>query len=354
MSTIDTGAFVSEMTKNTLAQFGWQPGDPVLDTLSELIQAIREKTPPKKAGVLIDIDVMAPQDIEAMREALSAAKSAKELETKNAATQAEINKLAPGVRDAFAQLVNLTEKTSENTEKPQEENTSVEIVDDRRTTSTNTAAPSTPNEPAKPEIEIPPPAKPDTSPETGVAQPDLLSVATPAFCPRCDWDMRRAYEVEISPVDKENFLVTILSGTRFKRDYTILNGKYTVIFRTLLAEENKKIHRQLVLEQKANEFFSDTEWFLRFFEYRLACSVESIIINDKVVALIPELDELTGNPLPAKLDDPSLPGLLRLHSYVIKELLGAEVVRRLVSKQFREFQRLYEALEAMALEPNFW
>jgi hypothetical protein len=307
--------------------------------MGELIQQIRERSLPKKPGVLIDIDTMSEEDVARVKAELATAKQFRDDAQKNEEINKAVSAVAPGVQDAYEKILRATAA--------QGSESGVEIVDDR-------AAAATEKQPNKPEPEIPAPPKPDTSAESGVAQPDLLAPVHPAFCPRCDWDLRRNYAVDITIVDKENFMAAILGGVKFKRDYTILNGRYTVIFRTLLAEENKIIHRQLVAEQRANEFFSDTEWFLRFFEYRLACSIESIIVNDKVIALIPELDELNGRQLPAKMDDPSLPPLTRMYNYVIKELLSAEITRRLVGKQFREFQRLYEALEAMALEPNFW
>lgn len=351
MGTIDTSNYVSEFTKKTLEQFGWVAGDPLMENMGEIIQQIRERTPAtKKPGVMIDIDLMAPEDVALMRHSLAEAKKVKEDETKKTKLETEVAGLAPGIQDAYRAIAAATEN--------------VKIVDDRGSAPSDkptepmpAAEPKAPPEtipPPAPKVEISEPKKPDLSPETGLAQPDILAPEKPAFCPRCDWDMRKSYEVTVNEVDKENFLATILGGTRFKKNYSILNGKYTVIFRTLLAEENKQIHRQLVLEQRANEFFSDTEWFLKFFEYRLACSIESIIVDGKVIALISPLDELNGQALPARMDDPSLPPLTRLYTYVVKELLSAEVVRRLVGKQFREFQRLYEALEAMALEPNFW
>jgi hypothetical protein len=58
--------------------------------------------------------------------------------------------------------------------------------------------------------------------------------------------------------------------------------------------------------------------------------------------------------LPNKNDNEQQSALLRLREYVLNDQLKSELTRRLVSTQFRQFQRLYESLEAMALEPNFW
>lgn len=344
MPVIDTSGYVSEFTQKTLEQFGWVKGEPILDKTGEVIQQIKERTPPtKKPGVLIDIELMSEQDINLMRAVLAAAKQEKIRVEQEAQYKSAISDMAPGVQMAYDQLAAMAP----------EENRDVQIVDDR--------AEQTPEKETKTEEpEIKPKEteesknKLDRSEEDGVAPPVNLTKQCPAFCPRCDWDMRQDYEVKIDDVDKENFLATILGGTRFKKEYSILKGRYQIVFRSLLAEENKKIHRQLVLDRNDNQIFSDTEWFLKFFEYRLACSIDTVLVDGKPIAVVPTLDDLTAEKLPVKTDDPTLPGLIRLHNYVIKEVFSAEITRRLVGKHFREFQRLYEALEAMALEPNFW
>ncbi|NBO19903.1 MAG: hypothetical protein EBV03_11915 [Proteobacteria bacterium] len=111
----------------------------------------------------------------------------------------------------------------------------------------------------------------------------------------------------------------------------------------------------MLLDQRDNHFLSDTEWFLRLFEYRLACSIEEVLLDDKLVASIPELETVTDKTqLPNKGDDPKKPATVRLREYALVGVLRSEITRRLVGNQFRLFQRLYETLEAMALEPNFW
>lgn len=348
MPVIDTAGYVSEFTQKTLEQFGWIKGDPILDTTGALIQQIKERTQvTKKPGLIIDIELMSEQDVSVVRASLAGAKQEKEKEEEAKKLKAYVAGLAPGVQAAYQRIDAVTAESGA-------ENDSVEIINDREYV-------ARPLPPDPPEIKLPKEAapaptkeKPDTSPEAGVVPPIDLAKQCPAFCPRCDWDMRQDYDVKIDDVDKENFLATILGGTRFKKEYAILNGRYKLVFRSLLADENKRIHRQLVNDKNNNEFFSDTEWFLKFFEYRLACSIDTVVVDGKPVAVMPTLDELTAEKLPTKTDDPTLPGLIRLHNYAIKEVLGAEITRRLVSKHFREFQRLYEALEAMALDPNFW
>jgi hypothetical protein len=303
--------------------------------MGELLAQIHERTPASKVpGLFVDAAAMLESDIALIKTALEAAK-AKAARDKQ---QAEYEAKTAGMSPEMVSLYNKVNPAVVDDGGPQ-------IIDDRQA--------------LKPEQ---PPAPAETPAEPAIAEPvteapEVPLNAAPAaevFCPRCNWDMRQKYEVEITDADKEIFVASVLGGTRFVKNYTLMGGRYEVKFRSLLAEENKQIHRQLLIDQKRDEFQSDTEWFLRFFEYRLACSVEAIIADGKVIATVPELSEVGPLELPNKTDDKYLVDLVRLRNYVVVDVLKMEITRRLISNKFREFQRLYESLEAMALEPNFW
>jgi hypothetical protein len=164
--------------------------------------------------------------------------------------------------------------------------------------------------------------------------------------------MRQKFEVQPTDRDKEDFLATLLGGTRFKKSYELFGGKIIVTFRGLLADENKLIYRQLVLDQQENKVATEAEWFVQMMDYRLACSLEDIKDKaGKVIAVVPELSEMpfTRNP-----EQPLETALVKQLEFVSTKILAQEVTRRLVATHLRQFQRLVEALEAMALEPSFW
>ncbi len=321
------GEYVSEFTKKTLEQFGWVAGDPIPQNMGDLIAKISERAPAsKKAGVYIDADVLTEADTAAIKHALEVAKNGGDI------------KKAP-----FDPGIPMPESTRQLLESLQNtDNTAtVEIVDDRGVEQ----AQEPPAVEKKEDTPAEQPIIPEPLPEAPAIEP---------FCPRCSWDMRYKFEVEVTDADKEAFVAITLGGERFKKTYDIFAGKYVIRFRSMLAEENTEIHHQLLIDQKNGDFLSDTEWFLRFFEYRLACSIESITVNDKLLIEAPELWDVTGRELPNKSDVATDPRIVRLRKYVIGDALKGEITRRMVAAQFRQFQRLYEALEAMALEPNFW
>jgi hypothetical protein len=167
------------------------------------------------------------------------------------------------------------------------------------------------------------------------------------FCPRCGWDMRQRFEIVPTDRDKEDFVASLLGGTRFKRDYALLGGKLVISFQTILADDNKMIHRQLILDQEAKKIVTEAEWFVALMEYRLALSLEyTADAQGKPIAIVPALGDLP----PKEGESP----LSTLSGYVNQKILAHEVTRRLVGQHLRQFQRLVEALEAMALEPSFW
>jgi hypothetical protein len=115
----------------------------------------------------------------------------------------------------------------------------------------------------------------------------------------------------------------------------------------VLAEENKLIYKQLVLDQQNGVVNTEAEWFVQLMDYRLACALETITDkNGKVISDVPEL-EMAGSTK----DKTTLVGQLEL---INKNVLAQEATRRLVGSHLRQFQRLTEAIEAMAVEPSFW
>ena len=332
MDLVDNPYF-SDFTKTTLAQFGWSEGDPLPSSLSAVLLRIKETLPPsQRVDVLVDIELMPPESIEEVKNLLAAAKKY----AANKSQQAELDQKTVGLSaSARAVYDQLLKDDAQPPETPQ-------IIDDRAETSN---APTI--EVEKPAIDVDVPQTPAVITDT----PTDPMVILP-FCPRCGWDMRQKFEVQPTDRDKEDFLATLLGGARFKKSYELFGGKIVVTFRGLLADENKLIYRQLLADQKNNKVTTEAEWFVQMMDYRLSCSLEDI--KDKVgkaIAVVPELNEqqFTQNP-----DMPLETALVKQLDFVNTTILAQEVTRRLVATHLRQFQRLTEALEAMALEPSFW
>ena len=326
---------LSEFTKNTLAQFDWKDGDPIPAELGQLLISFKDGLPPSKnVYVLVDATLLDEAKLKQVNELLAAAKVfAKEKDRREQLMKPIENaKIDPGTKALYEKL--MLEKT--------------EVIDDR---------PPAEKKPAPAAVEEEKEPAPETTPSEAEAEKPAPVPEVPApvlvgepFCPRCGWDMKQKFEVIPSDQDKEDFLIATLGGQRFRKKYELFGGRVVVTFRSMLAEENKAVYRQLTLDQTAKKIATEAEWFVQMMDYRLACSLEEVAEKGgKIAAEIPELQLVS--PLPA--DDAANPLVAQL-KIVNSGVLGQEVTRRLVGAHLRRFQRLLEALEAMALEPSFW
>lgn len=320
--------YVSEFTRKTLEQFDWKDGDPIPVALGDTLLKFKEQLPASKRNdVLVDAALLREEDVAAVKALLAEAKTAGEDLKKRQIKQQELEKISPQLRAQYETVMN-----------------QLEIVDDREAAAAEAA-------PAQVDTPETPSAPPDPPPPVPVPQESSQQAILP-FCPRCGWDMRQKFEAVPTGRDKEDFLATLLGGSRFRKRYELLGGKIIVTLRGLLAEENKLIYRQLVLDQQENKIATEAEWFVQMMDYRLACSLESIASNTgKVIAVVPELFE---QPFTPNKEQPLATPLVAQLNYVNNTVLAQEVTRRLVGLHLRQFQRLLEALEAMALEPSFW
>jgi hypothetical protein len=328
--------YVSDFTKATLEQFGWRVNDPIPSDLGELLLQIKDRLPPStRIDVLIDAAAMTEEDVEKVKKSLKDAKTAGKKKEEDDKIKEATADMAPSVAAAYQKMLE------------------TQIVDDREDMPAAAAEPAADANTAPVVVvqsdddaqveEAPPPP-----PEGDVAGPMVVL----PFCPRCGWNMQQKFDVDVSDQDKEDFLVTLLGGGRFTRDYELAGGRMVVRLRSLLADENFLIQRQLLLDQNAGEIFSEAEWFLRLSEYRLACSLAAILdSNGKPTMLNPALADVKFT---APADQPNQTALPTARQFINTKALAHEVTRRLISTHLRRFQRLVEALEAMALEPSFW
>lgn len=328
---------LSDFTKKTLAQFGWTEHDGIPDTLGEFLLAAKDRAAPTtRTDVMIDAEKMLPADIETARKMISDYQDAHKKKKAAIALDEKLKNMDPAAAQAYLKIM--------ETKQQLEEQNAPKVIDDREAAAEE--------QPQAEQAAAPEASKPANDEQPAPFSPPPLPPIILPFCPRCGWDMRMKYDVEVTDQDKEAFVAILLGNSRFKKKYSFLGDKFIVTIRSLLADENLEIHRQLVLDNQAGELPGENEWFLRMFEYRLACSIESVYDGDgKPMAILPPLDEVDHKPPP---ENPLETGLVYMRKYVNTKVLAHEVTRRLVGQQFRRFQRLLEALEAMAVEPSFW
>lgn len=322
---------LSDFTKRTLAQFGWVDSDPIPADLGALLMRLKDNSPrSSRTDVLIDINVLASEGIAEIKEMLAAGKIAGEALKKEQAREEKLSKLSPAAAAAYRSF-------------EAQEAAQAQIIDDRQ----DTPAPA-------PTPDATPAAAPETEPD------EIMTPLDPApppmvmlpFCQRCGYDNRQKFDIQVTDLDKQDFLAAVLGNKRFKRDFELMGGNLVLTFRTPLADENKLLHRQLVFDQHAGRVVTEAEWFTQMIEYRMAVSLDKISDkNGKILSVVPEMSEFKYTPPP---DEPLQTPLVAMLAYVNTTVLAHEVIRRLAGQHLRHFQRVVEALEAMALEPSFW
>lgn len=312
--------FVSESTAKTLAQFGWKNGEPIPAELGvRLLQMKEGIAKPSDTTVVVAIADLTEAQIGEVKALLEKAKEA-DREQKEEARIAEATKaMAPTVAAEYKRLQQEKAKAQQSTE----------IVDDRVEVA------------AQEKKQIPDEEKPPALPGFDAPPP------TPHYCPRCGWDTSLPHDVKISDVDKEDFLISVLGNMRFRKTYELFGGKMIVHFRSVTAEENEQIYRQIALDQQSGVIETRGEWIVKLLDYRMGCALEKVTSGDgKIIHEFPELDTTKK--------DKDQTAILPQFDLLAKTILAQEATRRLLGVHLREFSRLTEALEAMALEPSFW
>lgn len=196
----------------------------------------------------------------------------------------------------------------------------------------------------------PPPAPP---PPVAAAADDSGANSPLTHCPRCRLDMRLEYTAEPSEDDKQQFLVSVLNGSRFMKRVLLFDGRMYITFRSLTSLESTMVMTQMRYDLLAQKIAGEAEYYAKLMLYRLALSVAEIgEINGAIHNKVPPIGEIPYTP-PAK-DEPPETALVPMLTYIDTDVLTQESLRRMVGQHHSQFQRIVEALEAVAGQPDFW
>lgn len=221
----------------------------------------------------------------------------------------------------------------------------VEIEDDRSPLQIQTPTPA-----ALASAVAPPPAdaKTDTPSPTDTTAGGLPALAK---CPRCEWNLNTVFETQPTDSERERYVVATLGMQRFEKAYEILDGRMTIVFRSLLAKETRLCFQQLGVDLRRGDILGDGDYLLRLIDYRLCMSVARIQRGDVILQDIGPIFEQCDPKAVEGTGDTILIARLKWFN---EDGITQESLRRIVAYQFRDFQRLQETLEAQTSEPDFW
>jgi len=176
----------------------------------------------------------------------------------------------------------------------------------------------------------------------------------PKNCPRCQWPVRTPFDVEITTQDKQQFMAAMLGLNRFEKDYTLLGGSVVVRFRSLTSRETETVMLEIGHMMREGTSAGQGEYLLNLMELRMVASVAQLVVGGNHVyrAGVLEDEDIKEDPARPKIMPITALPIMRHKFY--EGAAKTESLRRMIGKAHQEFQRLVEALEAMANDSDFW
>jgi hypothetical protein len=198
--------------------------------------------------------------------------------------------------------------------------------------------------------------KPSIMPEDNtIEQPTRPMFDLMPECPHCGWDLKKVDLTEVTELDKQDFVQSILGGTRHRKTYELFGGKFKVTFKALTTKESDIAYRQIVIDGQIDyngRILAGTDFYWRNLQaYRMVMSLESVESVSYGKVEIPSLAD-------ANIEDQSFKNLqeklIPFLNYVLDNHLSTEGIRAVIGHAYFEFQSLCDKLQVMAESPNFW
>jgi hypothetical protein len=323
---LSVGSFIpSPDEAETLAKFGWKPGDPVPANFAKtyaLAMAAAEQEAntfdpnyfKDVKGIVgqpsnpIDVNDLPPAKQQELAEALKLAKYQKEVLDKS--TTSRVENFAPGVREAIQEA-----------QKP------ITVEDDLDQISDSNHE-----------------SKSDQIDQAGAT--NLLK-----NCPHCGWDLSRDKDIVPSQEDKIGWLICMEGNKRFTKQYSLLGGTVSVIFRVLTSKESDLAWRQTAIDAKRSPMAGQDEYWRNLMTYRMVMAIEKVTSRSGGPVENPPIHEWDIPSDCVQSGDTRLPTYL---TAITDDLLSLDSMRRVIGNAFHEFGLLVEKLEVLSSDDSFW
>ena len=308
--------YYSDDTKRQLRAVGWTEGDPLPPNFGEALAAIRDEVAQEIAKAYADLP-------EKMAGYVPPTSKIVDITTLPPEKQKEIRDWLAGYRSDVATLA-----------APQSE------------------IQQAPQQVAQPPVATPQPAATQPAAEQLVpptTSSNTVSV-TPTHCSRCQWPVSLPFNVVATEQDKQQFLIAILGGESYRKEYNLLGTNVRLRLRSLSIPETTAINLQLGYMVRAGIISGNLEYGLHNMLFRTALGIEELKAGTHVLYTRKPLDDFATTNKPTGENPTTLPE----YAEVVTKALKTEPVVQIVSKTYREFQRLVELLEEKIGESAFW
>lgn len=269
-------------------------------------------TPPLQLSPEVDISNLSPEKQQELKEVVKSATEFAEILDKQEAS---------GIDPSIQAAIQAAEAPS-----------GVNVIDD----SEEKQEPA--QEPAKEDESEPESEKEPIGSRTG-------SEARPAFCPRCQWDLKRPDTVEVTEEDKANFVTLGLGKKNFQKRYELMGGRLSILIRHLRPYELDAITYHVYARRQKGIISSIAEMTADMVKYRGALQILNLRTAEENINFPAELKEWGQGADGDVLD--------KIYE-AVRDELGTETIYRLVFAEIARFGDLVGKLEAESRNPDFW
>ena len=195
----------------------------------------------------------------------------------------------------------------------------------------------------KPKEEAPEPTSVNANPTSTTG----LNIKGP--CANCGFNGTEDDVLDITGIDKENFIVMLQTGARFYKTYALYGGSIKITFRSLTQKELDIALTQASCDTRDGKIADSADFFRKEHNYEQAIAIKSIESSQGVV-VFPELSEVQYDTDP----DKPFQTVLSVYSDYVTDQIKTDSMLRSISTVYMRFKALVARLEANMSNPDFW
>jgi hypothetical protein len=172
----------------------------------------------------------------------------------------------------------------------------------------------------------------------------------PEFCPNCRYDITKPDVIgEPTTAEAREFMMAMISGKRFTKEYPFFAGMFKVRFRTLSSHDTDLVIREVEKYFAAtNEPITQVAYHRLLVDYRKLLALDSVQVQDN-----PPIP-CTYEGWKANLKENTPSSLEDFKAYVQTKSFPNEPVYRQVMQSAVVFNMFIERLELRITDPNFY
>ncbi len=178
-----------------------------------------------------------------------------------------------------------------------------------------------------------------------------VEIPKPSLCSHCGWDTNNPDNIEITALDKQLFVASILGQKRFTKEFKLFGGKLKVVFRSITTKEMDLVIQQLTKDWNDGKIGGQAQSLAEAIKYRMYISLDTIDGENGIIHQLPEVADYEYDKNDVKDGGTVLPLIV---DHLTDTVLTMETLRSAVTKVYGTFVATESKLEAMAAAPSFW